>query len=282
MTIGGAARVAGVMGWPVAHSRSPLLHNFWLDRYGIDGAYVPFAVRPGEVARALRVLPDLGVAGVNVTVPHKEAAFAAVDTRDAAARRIGAVNTVFVDDGGALRGSNTDAFGFLEALRTRSPGWTAAAGPAVVLGAGGAARAVLAALAEAGAPEVRLVNRTRARAESLAGAFGAPVAVVGWGERESALAGAALLVNTTTLGMAGAPPLDLRLDDLPESALVNDIVYTPLETALLAAARVRGCAAVDGLEMLLHQARPGFAGWFGRQPEVDDALRQRLRADLAG
>ena len=280
--IGGAARVAGVMGWPVAHSRSPLLHNFWLDRYGIDGAYVPFAVRPGEVARALRALPNLGVAGVNVTVPHKEAAFAAVDARDAAARRIGAVNTVFVDDGGALRGSNTDAFGFLEALRTRSPGWTAAAGPAVVLGAGGAARAVLAALAEAGAPEVRLVNRTRARAESLAGAFGAPVAVVGWGERESALAGAALLVNTTTLGMAGVPPLDLRLDDLPESALVNDIVYTPLETALLAAARARGCVAVDGLEMLLHQARPGFAGWFGREPEVDDALRQRLRADLAG
>lgn len=282
MTIGGAARVAGVMGWPVAHSRSPLLHNFWLDRYGIDGAYVPFAVRPGEVARALRALPNLGVAGVNVTVPHKEAAFAAVDARDAAARRIGAVNTVFVDDGGALRGSNTDAFGFLEALRTRSPGWTAAAGPAVVLGAGGAARAVLAALAEAGAPEVRLVNRTRDRAESLAGAFGVPVAVVGWGERESALAGAALLVNTTTLGMTGAPPLDLRLDDLPESALVNDIVYTPLETALLAAARARGCVAVDGLEMLLHQARPGFAGWFGRQPEVDDALRQRLRADLAG
>ena len=282
MTISGAARVAGVMGWPVAHSRSPLLHNFWLDRYGIDGAYVPFAVRPGEVARALRALPNLGVAGVNVTVPHKEAAFAAVDARDAAARRIGAVNTVFVDDGGALRGSNTDAFGFLEALRTRSPGWTAAAGPAVVLGAGGAARAVLAALAEAGAPEVRLVNRTRARAESLAGAFGAPVAVVGWRERESALAGAALLVNTTTLGMAGAPPLDLRLDDLPESALVNDIVYTPLETALLAAARARGCVAVDGLEMLLHQARPGFAGWFGREPEVDDALRQRLRADLAG
>lgn len=282
MTIGGAARVAGVMGWPVAHSRSPLLHNFWLDRYGIDGAYVPFAVRPGEVARALRALPNLGVAGVNVTVPHKEAAFAAVDARDAAARRIGAVNTVFVDDGGALRGSNTDAFGFLEALRTRSPGWTAAAGPAVVLGAGGAARAVLAALAEAGAPEVRLVNRTRDRAESLAGAFGAPVAVVGWGERESALAGAALLVNTTTLGMTGAPPLDLRLDDLPESALVNDIVYTPLETALLAAARARGCVAVDGLEMLLHQARPGFAGWFGREPEVDDALRQRLRADLAG
>ena len=282
MTIGGAARVAGVMGWPVAHSRSPLLHNFWLDRYGIDGAYVPFAVRPGEVAGALRALPDLGVAGVNVTVPHKEAAFAAVDARDAAARRIGAVNTVFVDDGGALRGSNTDAFGFLEALRTRSPGWTAAAGPAVVLGAGGAARAVLAALAEAGAPEVRLVNRTRARAESLADAFGAPVAVVGWGERESALAGAALLVNTTTLGMAGAPPLDLRLDDLPESALVNDIVYTPLETALLAAAQARGCAAVDGLEMLLHQARPGFAGWFGREPEVGDALRQRLRADLAG
>ena len=282
MTIGGAARVAGVMGWPVAHSRSPLLHNFWLDRYGIDGAYVPFAVRPGEVARALRALPSLGVAGVNVTVPHKEAAFAAVDARDAAARRIGAVNTVFVDDGGALRGSNTDAFGFLEALRTRSPGWTAAAGPAVVLGAGGAARAVLAALAEAGAPEVRLVNRTRARAESLAGAFGAPVAVVGWGERESALAGAALLVNTTMLGMAGAPPLDLRLDDLPESALVNDIVYVPLETALLAAARARGCVAVDGLEMLLHQARPGFAGWFGREPEVDDALRTRLRADLAG
>ncbi len=275
-------RVAGVMGWPIAHSRSPRLHNFWLARYAIDGVYVPFPVRPERVVDALRALPDLGIAGVNVTIPHKEAAFALVDRRTAIARKIGAVNTVFVRGDGSLEGTNTDAFGFAEALRTRHPGWSAAAGPAVVIGAGGAARAVVTALADGGAPEIRLVNRTRARAEALVEARAAPVVAVAWSERADALDGAALLVNTTALGMAGGAALDLPLDALPKTALVNDIVYVPIETPLLAAARGRGCAVVDGLEMLLHQARPGFAGWFGREAEVDDALRRHLRADLEG
>jgi len=282
MTITGQAVIAGVMGWPVAHSRSPRLHNFWLDRYGIDGAYVPFAVPPEAVQAALGALPKLGIAGTNVTIPHKEAAFQAVDVRDPIAERIGAVNTVFVRPDTTLAGTNTDAFGFIEALRSRRPGWTGDAGPAVVLGAGGAARAVLVALQDAGAPEIRLLNRTRDRAEGLREAFGPPIVVAEWSEREAALDGARLLVNTTVLGMAGAEPLDIRLDALPRDAVVNDIVYTPMETPLLAAARTRGCIAVDGLEMLLHQARPGFAGWFGREPEVDDALRDHVMAGPAG
>ncbi len=280
MTITGATTVAGVMGWPVVHSRSPRLHNFWLARYGIDGAYVPFAVPPDGLEAALRALPHLGIAGTNVTIPHKEETFRVLDTSDDLARRIGAANTVFVQSDGTLAGTNTDVFGFREALRSRHPGWSGAAGPAVVLGAGGAACAVLAALQDECAPEIRLVNRTRARAEALRDRFGPPVAVTGWDEREAALDGASLLVNTTALGMAGGAALDIRLDALPPSAVVNDIVYTPLETPLLAAARARGCAAVDGLEMLLHQARPGFAGWFGREPEVDDALRGHVMADL--
>ncbi len=273
MTISGGAAVAGVMGWPIGHSRSPRLHNFWLLRYGIDGAYVPFAVPPDSVEAALRALPRLGIVGTNVTIPHKEEAFRILDARDAAAERIGAVNTVFVRPDGSLSGTNTDAFGFIEALRSRHPGWSGTQGPAVVLGAGGAARAVLAALQDEGVPEIRLVNRTRARAEALRAEFGPPISTVDWAGRETALDGARLLVNTTSLGMAGGEPLDIRLDALPSAAVVNDIVYTPLETPLLAAAQARGCVAVDGLEMLLHQARPGFAGWFGREPEVDDALR---------
>ncbi len=282
MTISGKAVIAGVMGWPVGHSRSPRLHNFWLSRAGIDGAYVPLAVPPDRVNEALRALPALGFAGTNVTIPHKEAAFAAMDETDAIARRIGAVNTVFVRDDGALAGTNTDAFGFLEALRSRLGDWSGAGSAATVLGAGGAARAVVAALQDEGASEIRLVNRTRARAEALCDLFGAPVVAVDWTEREDALAGAGLLVNTTALGMAGGEPLDIRLDGLPAEAVVNDIVYTPLETPLLAAARSRGCRAVDGLEMLLHQARPGFAGWYGEEPVVDEALRRHVAADSTG
>ena len=280
MTITGQAVIAGVMGWPVAHSRSPRLHNFWLDRYGIDGAYIPFAVPPDGIQTALRALPMLGIAGTNVTIPHKEATFEAVDERDEIAQRIGAVNTVFVRPDGALAGTNTDAFGFIEALRGRQPDWRGASGPAVVLGAGGAARAVLAALQDEGAPEIRLLNRTRERAEGLRDVFGPPIVVADWSERDAALDGARLLVNTTALGMAGGERLTIRLDALPVEAVVNDIVYTPMETPLLAAARARGCAAVDGLEMLLHQARPGFAAWFGREPEVDEALRGHVIADL--
>ena len=282
MTISGKAIVAGVMGWPVGHSRSPVLHNFWLARAGIDGAYIPMAVPPDRLGEALRALPALGLAGTNVTIPHKEAAFAAVDEADGIARRIGAVNTVVVRGDGALSGSNTDAFGFVEALRSRLGTWSGTGIAAAVLGAGGAARAIVAALQDEGAGEIRLVNRTRARADALCERFGAPLVAVDWDEREGALEGAALVVNTTSLGMAGGAPLELRLDGLPAEAVVNDIVYTPLETPLLAAARARGCRAVDGLEMLLHQARPGFAAWYGAEPVVDDALRGHVAADLLG
>jgi len=280
-TLTGRARLAGVVGWPVAHSRSPRLHGFWLEKHGIDGAYVPIAVRPENLATALRALPLLGFSGVNVTVPHKEAALAAVDRASDAARRIGAVNTIVIDADGQLEGSNTDGFGFLENLAAALPGWRASDGAAVLLGAGGAARAIAAALADGGAPEIRLVNRTPERARRLAAEIGGPFRIVAWSERAAALADAALLVNATTLGMAGQPPLDLALSALPGDAVVNDIVYAPLETPLLAAARARGNRVVDGLGMLLHQARPGFAAWFGVAPQVTAALRDFVLAEVA-
>lgn len=279
VTLSGRARLAGVIGWPVSHSRSPRLHGFWLRRYRIDGAYLPLAVRPDCLAAAIRALPLLGFRGANVTVPHKEAALAAMDRVAESARRIGAVNTIVIDSEGRLEGRNTDGYGFLESLRARWPGWRATAGPAVLLGAGGAARAIAAALTDSGAPEIRLVNRTVERAERLARELGGPVRVFAWAERAAALSAAALLVNTTTLGMSGQPPLDLDLDPLPPEAVVNDIVYAPLETALLAAARARGNPVVDGLGMLLHQARPGFAAWYGVEPEVTPALRAFVLQD---
>jgi shikimate dehydrogenase len=280
MSITGAAKVAGVMGWPVAHSRSPALHGFWLAQYGIDGAYVPLPVRPEDFSRALKALPALGFAGCNITIPHKETALDTVDDLDASARRAGAVNTVVVDAHGRLTGSNTDAFGFRESLRAAVPDWSAAAGPAVVLGAGGGARAVVAALIEAGAGEIRLVNRTPQRAAALAKELGGPVRGVAWDDRDKALAGAALLVNATSLGMEGQPTLDLSLDALPREAIVNDIVYVPLETPLLKAARARRQRVVDGLDMLMHQGRAGFAAWFGTLPEVTPALRRAMEATL--
>ncbi len=271
---------AGVMGWPVEHSRSPLLHRFWLKQYGIDGEYRLLPVRPEELAKALRGLAAHGFAGCNLTLPHKEAALAIVDRIDATARRIGAINTIVVGTEGALEGRNTDAFGFHENLKAALPGWRADAGPAVVLGAGGAARAVVAALLDEHAPEIRLANRHRDRAVALAAALGGPIEIVDWARRADALAGAALLVNTTSLGMAGQPPLDLALDALPANAVVNDIVYVPLETPLLAAARRRGNRVVDGLGMLLHQARPAFAAWFGVMPEVTPALREAVMTGI--
>ncbi len=274
----GAAKVAGIMGWPVSHSRSPAIHGHWLARYGIDGAYIPFFVRPEDGYDAIRMLPRLGFSGTNVTLPHKETALRAVDEADPVARRIGAVNTVVARENGSLHGSNTDAYGFLEHLRESAPEWRP--GVAVVLGAGGSARAVSAALIDAGASEVRLANRTAERAARVAEEIGGPVVAVAWDERNAALDGAGLLVNTTSLGMAGSPLLEISLDALPEGAVVNDIVYVPLETPLLTAARRRGLAAVDGLGMLLHQARPGFSAWFGTDPEVDDALRQSVLAGL--
>lgn len=273
--ITGKARVAGVFGWPVGHSRSPLLHNHWLDRHGIDGAYIPLPTPPEDFAAAVRGVMAAGFAGANVTIPHKEAAFALCDERDAAAERAGAVNTLVFRDGRIL-GSNTDGYGFMENLRAHAPGWRPGAGPAVLLGAGGAARAIAAALLDAGVPELVLVNRTAARAQALADALGGPVQVA----TEAPLAGAALLVNTTSLGMTGQPPLDIDLTPLPAHAVVADAVYVPLETALITAARARGLAVVPGLGMLLHQARPGFRAWFGTDPVVDAALEAAVAGDI--
>ncbi|MBK3799133.1 shikimate dehydrogenase [Azospirillum brasilense] len=278
MTISGKARLAGVMGWPIGHSRSPRLHGYWLEQYGIDGAYVPLAVPPDRIEQAMRALPALGFRGCNVTVPHKEAAYRTVDRLDATAKRMGAVNTIVVGEDGSLEGRNTDGFGFIENLRSGAPGWSAADGPALVIGAGGAARAVVASLLDEGAPRVWLVNRTRARADELAADIGnsdgvGAIETADWVSRETLLEGAALVVNTTTQGMAGQPPLELDLRALSGSAVVTDIVYTPLMTPLLAAAQARGNRVVDGVGMLLHQARPGFAAWFGREPEVTEGLK---------
>jgi len=277
MILSGRAKLAGVMGWPVAHSRSPRLHGFWLERHGIDGAYVPLAVRPEDFALTLRALAAAGFRGVNITVPHKEAALAVCDEVDAAARRIGAVNTMLFNNG-RLLGSNSDGYGFIENLRQNTPDWQATGGPAVVLGAGGAARAVVIALLDAGAPEVRVCNRTEGRAQALVTALGGPLVVIPWDDRALAMRGAALIVNATSLGMSGQAPLDLDVNALPDDALVTDLVYAPLETPLLARARARGNRVVDGLGMLLHQARPGFAAWFGVMPEVTPELRAFVMA----
>ena len=276
MTITGKARLAGIMGWPVDHSRSPQLHGHWLGQYGVDGAYVPLPVEPRNLEDALRALPKLGFAGVNLTVPHKETALQVVDIADERARRIGAVNTVVIDADRGLIGTNTDAFGFIENLRIGAPKWRAETGPALLIGAGGAARAVCVALLDAGVGEVRIANRTEARAHAVAEALGGNIRPFPWPERQQAAAGAALLVNTTTLGMDGQPPLDFDPVGLPAAAVVSDIVYTPLETPLLAAARARGYVVVDGLGMLLHQARPGFDAWFGIAPTVTAELREAV------
>ncbi len=270
MSLTGNAALAGVMGWPISHSRSPRLHGYWLEQYGIDGAYVPLAVAPDRFGDALKGLQAAGFRGVNVTVPHKEAAFRACDTIDPDAKRIGAINTILFGDDGSVQGSNTDAFGFIENIR-QTADWPG--GVAVVLGAGGAARAICVALIDAGATEIRLINRTKSRAEDLSHEFGNIIRVYDWENRSDAQIDASLLVNSTSLGMTGQPPLDIDLDHLPASAIVNDIVYAPLETPLLAAARKRGNIIVDGLGMLLHQARPGFEAWFGTAPAVTDALR---------
>ena len=280
MTVSGKARIAGVMGWPIAHSRSPLIHGHWLKRYEVDGAYIPFAVKPEDGERAFRSLATLGFRGTNVTIPHKVAAFETVDRRDAAAEAIGAVNTVVVQEDGSLDGFNTDAPGLLAHLRQSAPNWQGDLGPAAILGAGGSARAAIFALLQAGAPEVRVSNRTKEKAEALSDGFGDQVTVVNWAERSDMLADVNLLLNTTSLGMTGQPPLEIAVDDLPETAVVYDIVYAPLETPLLAAARRRGLLGVDGLGMLLHQAAPGFEAWFGVKPAVDAALRELIVADL--
>jgi len=273
-------RTVGVIGWPLTHSRSPRLHAYWLRRYNIAGAYVPLPVQPGRLEVALRGLAALGFAGCNVTVPHKEEAARLVDRIDATTERVGAVNLIVVQADGSLRGSNTDGYGFIQNLRETMPHWRADAGPAVILGAGGAARSVVASLIDAGAREIRLLNRTQARAEQLAALFAGPIEVVAWQRRHAALAGAALLVNTTSLGMTGQPPLDVALDTLPRTAIVYDLVYNPLQTALLSAARTRGNPLIDGLGMLLHQARPSFEAWFGVLPDITPELRAAIEETL--
>jgi shikimate dehydrogenase len=274
-------RLTGVMGSPILHSRSPRLHNHWLAQYGLAGVYVPLEIAPAGLEAALRALPALGFSGCNLTLPHKEAAMAAMDSLDPAARRIGAMNCVIVRPDGSLHGTNNDGFGYIASLREQFPEWRADAGPVVVLGAGGGARAVCAALAEAGAREIRLINRSAERAELLAAAYGPPLRVHPWSEREEALADAAMLVNTTSLGMHGQPPLEIGLERLPKAAIVSDIIYIPRETALLAQARARGNRTINGLGMLIHQARPAFEAWFGILPAVTPELRRMIADSIA-
>jgi shikimate dehydrogenase len=272
--------LAAVMGWPISQSRSPLLHNYWFEKHGLAGAYVPLAIRPEGLRAALRALPALTFAGCNLTIPHKQEAMAIVDAVDDTARKIGAISCVVVRPDGSLSGSNNDWFGFVHNILEFVPDWRADAGPAVVMGAGGGARAVVYGLMQRGAREIRLVNRTHARALKLAEDFGGPITVLPWEERHAALAGCAMLVNATSQGMIGQPPLDLRLDALPQSALVNDIIYIPRETPLLAAARKRGNRTVTGLGMLLHQGIPAWKAWFGIEPKVTAELRARIEATL--
>jgi shikimate dehydrogenase len=270
--------IAGLLGWPVAHSRSPVIHNHWLAHYGIPGRYLLFPVPPEKLEAAVRGLAALGLCGCNVTTPHKQAIFPLLDRVDDLARRIGAVNTVVVESDGTLTGFNNDGNGFIQSLRDADPQWRPDRGPIVVLGAGGAARAVVASLAAQGATEIRIANRTLDKAREIADAVGPVVKLLHWEQRADALHDVALLANATSLGMAGKPPLDISLDRLPAGALVGDLIYIPPETPLLAAARARGNITVNGLGLLLNQARPAFNAWFGVMPEITPALRQAIAA----
>jgi shikimate dehydrogenase len=270
--------IAGVLGWPVAHSRSPVIHNYWLARYGIQGRYVLFAVPPEKLETAVRGIATLGLRGCNVTTPHKQAIFPLLDRVDDLARRIGAVNTVVVEKDGTLTGFNNDGNGFIESLRDAEPRWRPDSGPILVLGAGGASRAVIASLAAQGAKEIRVANRTLDKAQEIAAAVGPVVKVVPWEERDAALDGVALLANATSLGMAGKPPLGISLLRLPKGALVGDLIYIPPETPLLAAARQRGNVTVNGLGLLLNQARSAFNAWFGVMPEITPELVRAIEA----
>lgn len=268
--------LAGVIGHPIAHSKSPRLHNYWLQKHGINGHYVPLHVAPENLAKILLAMPDMGFVGANVTLPHKTAALAQAQTVTDTARRIGAANTLTFDSKGKIHADNTDAQGFINNLRQNAPQWQPNSGPALVLGAGGAARAVLVALLDAGVPQIVIANRTESRAEELAAEFGPQIRPLFWQSCENFMPHAALIVNTTSLGMSGQPPLPFSLDALLPDTIVTDIVYNPLETPLLQAARAKGCHCVDGLGMLLHQAAPGFARWFGVQPLVDAATRRAV------
>ncbi len=272
--------LAGVMGWPIMHSRSPLLHNYWFRQHELAGTYVPLAIRPEGLAAALRALHPLGFAGCNLTIPHKQQAMTIVDEVDTLARNIGAISCVIVRPDGSLAGTNNDCYGFIHNTRQEQPGWQADSGPIVVIGAGGGSRAVCYGLAQEGAKEIRLVNRTFSRAKSIAEAFGGPVRALLWEQRHDALEGAVMVVNTTSCGMVGQSALDIKLDKLPAGALAADIIYSPLETPFLAAARKRGNRTVNGLGMLLHQGRPAWQAWFGIEPEVTAELRAMMEKTI--
>jgi shikimate dehydrogenase len=272
--------LAGVMGWPVGHSRSPLIHNHWIAQYGLIGTYVLLPVAPEKLEAALRALPVLGFAGCNLTIPHKVAAMSWVDHVDPLAGRIGAINTIVVHADGSLLGRNTDGFGFIQSLLDAQPTWRANHGPVCIVGAGGAARATIVSLLDQGATEIRLTNRSGAKTHDMAQEFGPAVRAIAWEDRHDALNGLALLVNTTNQGMQGQASLNLCLDQLPTSALVSDVIYTPSQTPLLAAANARGNTTVNGLGMLLHQARPAFEAWFGIRPSISPALLALVHASL--
>ena len=268
--------LAGVIGHPIAHSRSPALHGYWLRRYGLKGHYIPIDIAPSDLAELIRTLPRLGFVGLNVTIPHKESILHIADIVTDRAALIGAANTLIFRKDGKIHADNTDGSGFVANLRQNAPHWAPASGPAVVFGAGGAARAVVAALIEVGVPEIRLMNRTRPRAEAVRADFGAKVRVHDWVQAGHLIEDAATVVNTTSLGMTGKPDFNAPLDRLNSGSLVTDLVYTPLKTQFLIEAEARGATVVDGLGMLLHQAAPGFERWFGHRPEVDEATRQAV------
>ena len=268
--------LAGVIGHPIAHSRSPALHGFWLRRYGVKGHYIPMDVAPADLETTLRHLPKIGFVGLNVTLPHKEAILKIADVITDRAALIGAANTLIFRKDGKIHADNTDGAGFVANLRQNAPHWVPAAGPAAVFGAGGAARAVVAALIEVGVPEIRIANRSRPRAEALRADFGAKLVVYDWVQAANMLEGAATVINTTSLGMAGKPEFRVPLDAIEPGAVVNDLVYNPLKTTFLAEAEQRGATIVDGLGMLVHQAAPGFERWFGPTPAVDEATRQAV------
>ncbi len=268
--------LAGVIGAPIAHSRSPRLHGHWLKTLGLPGHYVPLEIAADAFEDALRMLPKLGFVGVNVTIPYKEKVIEIADLVSDRATLIGAANTVIFRSDGRIHADNTDGYGFIENLKQGAPGWDPKAGPAVVLGAGGAARAVVASLLELGAPEIRLTNRTRLRAEALREEFGNRITVVEWVQAGNVLDDAALVVNSTSLGMVGKPELRVPLDGLRRGTVVTDLVYTPLRTRLLKTAADHGCTCVDGLGMLIHEAVPGFERWFGQRPVIDEATRAAI------
>jgi len=265
--------LAGVIGSPIAHSKSPQLHGHWLKVNGLKGHYIPMDISPDDLEAVLRTLPKMGFVGLNVTVPHKEKVMEFADIITDRATLIGAANTLILRKDGRILADNTDGYGFIQNLRENAPRWDPKAGPAAVLGAGGAARAVVASLLDAGVPEILISNRTKVRAEALKSDFGKRLIVVDWVQAGNMLEDATTVVNTTSLGMVGKPPLRVPLDGLRKDAVVTDLVYAPLKTRLLAEAEEIGCVTVDGLGMLLYQAVPGFERWFGVRPVVDSAAR---------